>query len=72
MRYVFKTRVAWVGTVTQTVGGYKDAETGEIMCTVEDRGWFVRFEGSQERMHIGNEEPLLKKGDAVKVTIEKV
>lgn len=35
-------------------------------------GWYVRFEGSQERMKMGTEKPVLEQGDKVRITIEKV
>ena len=35
-------------------------------------GWFIHFEGSFESLHIGTEEPALKKGDRIKITLEKI
>lgn len=34
--------------------------------------WFILFEGSQEWLGLGKEEPELKKGDRVKITISKI
>lgn len=35
-------------------------------------GWFVHLQGSFEALHVGMEEPTLKPGDKVKITLEKV
>lgn len=70
--YIIYSQVAHIGKYDATVGGYMDEVTRQAMVIKEDRGWFVRFEGSQERMYFGEEEPTLKKGDKVKITIEKI
>ena len=36
----------------------------------EDLGWFVCFEGSWERLHVGEEQPTLRVGQKVEITIE--
>lgn len=72
INYVIYSSVAHVGKYDEIVGGYLDKETNKPMVIKEDRGWFVRFDGSQERMCFGSEEPQLKLGDKVKITIEKL
>lgn len=48
-------------------------EKGEL---IKERGasfgWFVRFEGSHESIHMGMEKPEFGKGDHVKITFEKI
>jgi len=34
-------------------------------------GWFVHLDGSDEAICLGAERPVLKVGDAIKITIEK-
>lgn len=71
IRWVFYSRVAWVGQVEEIVSGSKNAETGDVTFMARDLGWFARFEGSQERLYLGREEPELKVNDPVKIIIEK-
>ena len=36
------------------------------------QGWYASFDGSHEAMYVGDEAPEFKKGDIVKITIQKV
>ncbi len=35
-------------------------------------GWWIKLEGSQEVFYISTDQPALKNGDRVKITLEKV
>ena len=45
-------------------------EKGDAVLTNEDLGWWIAFPGNFS-IHVGNEEPDLKEGDKVILTIEK-
>lgn len=67
MRYVFNTTVA---SVTEE---FKDVlRAGTTEYDKVSLGWFVLLTGSWEKLYVGQEEPGLKRGDLIKVTIEKV
>jgi hypothetical protein len=70
MRYIIRTRVQAVEERfnTRYVSGHgKDAVFESVSL-----GWFALFDGSQELLFLGVDQPELKRGDAVKITIETV
>lgn len=55
--------------LTETVGHIKERFTWDATKSL---GWWIHFEGSGEAFYISDEEPDLKAGDKVKITLEKV
>ena len=70
MIYAFPTKVVKVFRHQPIIRSYKVVD--EVHNITEDCGWFVRLEGSYESLFLGMEEPELKAGDRIKVTLEKV
>jgi hypothetical protein len=69
-RYVVKTKVICVEERFKTV--YVSGSGANVVNRQNSLGWFVQFEGSYEMLFVGHEEPVgLKKGDAVRITVEK-
>ena len=44
----------------------------EAQFVSKSHGWFLFLEGSYEALHVGFEKPAFEKGDAVKITLEKI
>lgn len=69
VRYTISTEVTHIEEEFQPcyISGFgKDA-----IFESRSRGWFLYLKGSYEALFLGREEPTLKKGDKIKVTIEK-
>lgn len=60
MRYRIKTTVKSVEHITRVVRSRKIGD--EVFSDTEDLGWFVCFEGSWERLHLGHDKPHLQVG----------
>jgi hypothetical protein len=73
MTYRIPTRVVKLENKHKHVGSeveIKDDKTVTMVTTI-DIGWFVLFEGSQESLYVGMEEPLdLQPGTEVDIVIE--
>lgn len=67
MRYKIKTRVKSVERISRVVRSWKVGD--DVKQEIEDLGYFVCFEGSWERLHIGNIKPDLEEGQPVEITI---
>lgn len=75
VRYVIRTHVVNIERkrmALKSVPNGKVDEKGNAKYDIEyeDLGWFVTFDGSHEAMSIGKDDPLLKKGQLVTITIE--
>lgn len=68
LRYKIKTTVKSVEQITRIVRSWKEGDG--VFTDTEDLGWFVCFEGSWERLHLGHEKPTLCKGQKVEITIQ--
>lgn len=68
VRYKIKSCVKSIEQITRVVGARM--VNGQAVQETEDLGWFVCFEGSWERLHLGWERPTLTKGQQVEITIE--
>jgi hypothetical protein len=68
MRYKIRTKVRSVEQITRVVRAWKVGDN--VLQDTEDLGWFVCFEGSWERLHLGRERPALHEGQTVEITIE--
>ncbi len=68
MKYKVHTTVKSVEFIKRAVRGRMIG--GQAVMEEEDLGWFVCFEGSWERLHLGNEKPNLVRGQKVVITIE--
>lgn len=68
MKYKFYTTVKSIERIERVV--QTDKVGNEVTQYKEDLGWFVHFDGSWEKLHLGFEEPLLKKGQKVCITLE--
>lgn len=68
-KYTFNSTVVHKEEETRVIRGYKQGD--EVIFDEEKLGWFIRFDGSQEKMYFGKDEPTLNLGDTVKITIEK-
>lgn len=51
---------------------YRKGEGDKTEYDTRSLGWFIRFEGSQERLYFGETEPQFKVGDKVKITFEVI
>jgi hypothetical protein len=69
MIYKINTTVKSVEFLKRNVRGYMGAD-GRAVIDTEPLGWFVCFEGSWERLHMGNEKPALVKGQKVEIIIK--
>ncbi len=65
MRYSLYTTVAEVFHYTPVCRVDRDGTEHK-----NDQGWFVRLDGSYEAMFVGHEQPAMRPGDTVKLTIE--
>lgn len=70
IKYIIHTRVVDIGEMSEVVSGKKVGD--ETILTTENRGYFVLFDGSRERLFLGWDEPRIKKGDKIKITIERI
>jgi len=67
-RYKIMTSVRSIEEVEQIVRAHKKGD--DVILEKENMGWYVCFEGSWERMYLGNEKPALKIGQKVMITVE--
>jgi hypothetical protein len=67
-RLLWTTVVTDVARKTLTVGGRMDAE-GKSELLLEDAGWYIRL--GNMSLWAGDIEPPFKKGDRVRIIIEK-
>jgi len=67
MKYSFFTTVDEIFHHEPMVRSHRD---GSVVT--EDRGWFIRFNGSYEALHVGTEKPEMGVGDRIKLTVEKI
>lgn len=67
--YTIVTTVISVTNEWETVSGKKVGE--ETILEKVNRGWFVLFVGSYEKLFFGYEKPEFAKGDMVKITFTK-
>lgn len=73
MTIIVTTFVAPVASLTeekQKVNWHK--VDGTWQCDEVSIGWFMRLEGSWEKMNMGGVRPDIAVGDKIKVTMEKV
>jgi hypothetical protein len=70
LRYTIPTRVRSVDRITRLSSARKVGE--DVLAVHDDLGWYVLLEGSHEHLYLGHEEPELRAGDLVRVTIERV
>ena len=47
----------------------KEPPKGDIEFEYEDLGWFIHLEGSWESLYVGHEEPQVKPGETMVVTM---
>lgn len=66
----FLSRVVKVERKSSAVRAHKEGD--EIKVERQDLGWFVLLEGSRESWAVGFDEPDLKVGQRVQVTIEAI
>jgi hypothetical protein len=69
VRYIINTSVASIEEhfQTQYISGFgKDCVTREVSV-----GWFALFNGSYEALNLGKEKPNLKRGDPIRIIVEK-
>jgi hypothetical protein len=64
----FLSRIIKIERKSSAVRAHKEGD--EIKVERQDLGWFVLFEGSQESWAVGFDEPTLKVGQRVTVTVE--
>lgn len=69
--YTWTVKVTGIKQHKQHVSTIKNQD-GDIVGTYDDCGWFILLDGSQEWLHIGYDEPSIRVGNTVKVTIEKL
>jgi hypothetical protein len=72
IHYIIETHVLSVTHEHRTVRTVKGTKPDEWVTEREDMGWYVRFEGSYERMYFGPIEPDVRVGDPVRITIERL
>jgi hypothetical protein len=72
INYTVLTRVVSVTNEDEIIRVVKGTGKGEWVQEKVNVGWFVLFEGSHEKLFFGKEQPQLKAGDSVKITIEVV
>ena len=71
VRYVVNTKVIRVEERFKTE--YVSSSGKDVVTNQRSLGWFVQFEGSYEMLFLGHEEPVsLVKGDAVRISVEKI
>jgi hypothetical protein len=70
VRYVFVDHVFKVEEKQFNVGG-KKLVNGEAELFVQSGGWWLTLCNLMS-IHIGNDQPTLKVGDKVRITIEKI
>jgi hypothetical protein len=68
MRYKIYTTVKSIEWLKRVMRGRMVG--GSSVLEEEDLGWFVCFEGSWERLHVGDVQPTFKVGQKVEITIE--
>ena len=71
MKYVVYTKVKSVEHKSDLVSAHKAAD-GDVVRVTKDLGWFVGLEGSYESLHVGADEPALKVGQRIRLTVEAV
>lgn len=69
-RYVINSKVSAIQEEfdQKYISGFGDSAVFEK----RSKGWFVFLEGSYEKLHLGTEKPDWKKGDKIRITMEKV
>lgn len=75
MKYSFFTRVADVFHNQPVARVDKGKDGGDPVTHYADDGWYVTLEcdgGKNISISIGNEKPVMEKGDRIRLTIEKV
>jgi hypothetical protein len=72
INYIVQTRVVSVTNEDEIIRVVKGTGKGEWVQEKVNVGWFVLFEGSHEKLFFGKDQPYLKEGDLVKITIEKI
>lgn len=70
MRYKIKTKVKSVERISRVVRAWKVGD--DVKQETEDLGWFVCFNGSWERLHLGNTKPELVEGQEVEIIIRRL
>lgn len=45
---------------------------GDAIFADVSEGWFIALRGSYEALHVGDTPPVMKPGDKVKITVEKI
>ena len=70
MRYIINSKVSAIQEEfdQKYISGFGDNAVFEK----KSKGWFVFLEGSYEKLHLGTEKPDWKKGDKIRITMEKV
>lgn len=70
--YTFTTRVVSVSrrTSKQYIKGSGFGDSARFREI--DLGWYVHLDGSQEALHVGDEQPTLAPGDSVRVAIQRL
>lgn len=69
MIYKINTTVKSVEFLHRNVRGYLGLD-GKAVTDTEPLGWYVCFEGSWERIYLGDTKPVLVKGQKVEITIK--
>lgn len=68
-RYRLLAKVDRVSQLSRNLAAVQD-DDGKWTVPTEPIGWFVLLAGSHEALYLGQDEPSLKRGDTVAVTIE--
>lgn len=70
MRYIIYTSVKSVSHEEVVIG--TELVDGSWQPVKENRGWFVLFDGSWEKIYFGEVKPEFEPGDIIKLTFEKM